>query len=181
MGLNFWVGIVGSLVLVAGAAYPSRKIKVPWKSLKNWLFAIGGLFMLAYSALNYLDGGPIFFLILQIFINSTSILMMMDTSDKFDAWFISIVGAGMVAWSLYLFEDYSTVIFILGLLGIGMGYAFDFGSLRREVALTIGAILIAVFSYIVPDWIFFWLNVFFALFSGFYMVRMLSSSGARKT
>lgn len=171
--VNFWVGIIGSVILVAGAAYPSGKIKAPYKSLKNWLFAIGGLAMLGYAVLNYMAGGSIFFVILQIFINAASVLMMLDTPDKVDIPFIVIVGSAMIAWSLTLFEGYNTVFFIIGLSGIGLGYAFDFGSLRREVALTLGSILIAVFSYIEGDWIFLGLNAFFALFSGYYALRFL--------
>jgi hypothetical protein len=45
------------------------------------------------------------------------------------------------------------------------------GTIRRVLALTLGSALIAIFSYIEASWIFFWLNVFFALFSAYYVAR----------
>ena len=91
--------------------------------------------------------------------------MMLNTDDKIDTWIISISGIALVAWSLFLFEGYSTIFFIVGLVGIGLGYALDAGTLKRNLALTAGSILIAIFSYLGESWIFFWLNVFFAIFS----------------
>lgn len=174
MDYIFLTGLIGSLILVTGAAWPNpKKIGHPAKSLKNWLFAIGGLFMLLYSIFGYQHGGPIFFVIFQIFVAITSILMMLNTPDRIDTPIITISGLGFIIWSLYLFEGYSTVFFILGLCGIGLGYAFQMGTIRRDVALTLGSILIALFSYIEASWIFFWLNVFFAIFSGYYLVKNL--------
>jgi len=69
---TFLVGFLGALILVGGAAYPIEKVPHPAKSVKNWLFAIGSLCMLGYALLNYIAGGTIFFVILQIFINSTA-------------------------------------------------------------------------------------------------------------
>ena len=128
--------------------------------------------MLAYSILNYMAGGSIFFVLLQIFINSTSVLMMLNTSDRFDTPVIILVGLCMIAWSLRLFDGYNTVFFIIGLSGIGLGYAMNMGTLKRNVSLTVGSALIALFSYLSGDMIFFWLNVFFALFSGWYAGRI---------
>lgn len=168
--INFWIGILGSLILVAGAAYPIEKVTSPIKSKKNWLFAVGGLFMLTYSIINYMQGGPIFFVMLQILVNISSILMMLNTPDKFDVSILSIAGIALIIWALNLFEGYNTVFFIIGLLGIGIGYALNGGTVKRNLALTVGSALIAIFSYIEASWIFFWLNVFFALFSGYYVL-----------
>ena len=172
--MPFAVGLLGAIILVAGAAYPVKRASHPAKSAKNWLFAIGGLCMLAYSILNYIGGGTIFFVILQIFINSTSLLMMLGTSDKFDTPFIIVMGLAMITWSLTLFEGYNTVFFIIGLTGIGLGYALDMGTFKRNAALTTGSALIALFSFIEGDMIFFWLNVFFALFSGYHALKLRS-------
>jgi hypothetical protein len=170
--IPFLTGLVGSLILVAGAAWPEPKTaKVPVKSIKNWLFAIGALAMLIYAILGYQQGGPVFFVILEILVVIASTLMMLNTNDRTDAVIITISGTALIIWSLYLFEGYGTIIFILGLIGIGLGYAFKMKTLRRDISLTLGSILIAIFSYMEPNWIFFWLNVFFALFSGYYMVR----------
>ena len=175
MDTIFLTGIVGSHILVTGAAWPGDKdVNHPAKSLKNWLFAVGGLTMLAYALLGYFAGGPIFFVILEIFIVVASVFMMLNTPDKIDTPIISLIGIGLIIWSLSLFEGYNTIVFILGLSVIGLGYAFTMGTLRRSVALTLGSILIALFSYIEASWIFFWLNVFFALFSAYYVYKGLA-------
>src|SRR4030042_4870855 len=160
MDYIFIIGLVGSLVLVTGAAWPEAKdVKHPAKALKNWLFAISGFIMLLYAFLGYQQGGPIFFVILEILVAIANILMMLNTPDKIDTPIIAISGLGLIIWSLYLFEGYGNVIFILGLCGVGLGYAFQMATLRRSIALTLGSVLIAVFSYIEASWIFFWLNV----------------------
>lgn len=172
MDYIFLTGLLGSLVLVTGAAWPDAKdVKHPARAVKNWLFGIGGLIMLLYAVFGYQQGGPIFFVLLEVLVVIASVLMMLNTSDTVDTPIIAVSGIAMIIWSLYLFEGYNTVFFILGLSGIGLGYAFQMGTLRRSVALTLGSILIALFSYIEASWIFFWLNVFFAIFSGYYLYK----------
>lgn len=167
----FFTGLVGSLVLVTGAAWPEPKSpKHPVKSLKNWLLAIGGLVMFLYALFGFLAGGQIFFVILETLVVIASITMMLDVPDKIDTLVIVTCGIGLIVWSLFLFEGYNTVFFILGLSGIGLGYTFQTGTVRRNTALTAGSILIALFSYIEASWIFFWLNVFFGIFSGYYLL-----------
>ena len=61
--LTFLIGLIGSIILVAGAAYPAKKVSHPIKSVKNWLFAIGGAVMFTYATMNYFEGGPIFFML----------------------------------------------------------------------------------------------------------------------
>lgn len=172
MEISFVVGLVGAGVLVVGAAWPDKKVKHPVKSVKNWLFALGGLCMLVYSILNYLAGGPVFFIFLQALINVASLLMMINIRDKYDVPIISVLALGLIGWSLYLFEGYNTVFFVIGLAGLGMGYAMDTATVRRNISLLIGSVLVAVFSYLESSWIFFWLNVFFALFSGYYAWKL---------
>ncbi len=170
----FITGLIGSLVLVTGAAWPVKKgIKHPAKSIKNWLFAVGGFIMFAYAILGYLEGGPIFFIFLQILVAISSILMMLNTPDKIDISIITVSGLALIIWSLSLFEGYNTVFFVLGLSGIGLGYTFEMATLRRSLALTLGSMLIALFSYIEASWIFFWLNTFFAIFSAYYVYKAL--------
>ena len=119
-----------------------------------------------------MNGGTIFFVILQIFANSTSILMLLNTPDRYDAPIISLVGLGMIVWSLSLFQGLSTVWFVIGLTSLGVGFALDTGTTKRNTCLAIGSALIALFSYLSADWIFFWLNAFFAVFSGYYAVQL---------
>ncbi len=176
MSSTFLVGLAGSLILVSGAAYPVKPVKHPTKSMKNWLFLVGGLCMLTYSLLNWIDGGPIFFLILQLFINLTSVLMMLNTSDKIDTPIIIVACIGFIVWSLTILLDRTTVFFVIGLSLIGLGYALDTGSFKRNAALAVGSGIIAYFSYLLADWIFFWLNVFFCLFSSFHAWKLRKKS-----
>lgn len=169
---TFLTGLIGSLILVLGAAWPIEKVKHPTKSIKNWLFAIGGLAMFLYALLGYWEGGAIFFVILEIMVLIASAMMMLDIEDRIDTIVISISALALIIWSLTLFEDYSTIIFILGLAGIALGYALQGGTIKRNLALTIGSILIAIFSYIGASWIFFWLNAFFAVFSVYYVIKL---------
>lgn len=168
----FALGILGALILVCGAAYPVKAFSHPIRSTKNWLFASGGFLMLIYAILNYLNGGDIFFVFLQILVNIASVLMMLNTDDRIDTAIISTAGLGLIIWSLTLFKDLSTFLFIFGLIGIAIGYAMKPGSFRRNITLTIGSILIAIFSYLVSDWIFFGLNSIFACFSGYYSWKL---------
>ena len=128
--------------------------------------------MFTFALLGYLNGGPVFFIFLQGLVAVSSILMMLNAPDKVDIPIITIAGIGLIAWSLYLFEGYNTVFFILGLTGIGLGYTLEMGTVRRNLALTLGSILIAVFSFIEMSWVFFWLNTFFACFSGYYVLKL---------
>lgn len=177
MDTTFLTGLIGSLILVLGAAWPiQKKITHPTKSAKNWLFAIGGLIMLIYAILGYFAGGPIFFIFLEILVVFASLLMMLNVPDKYDLPLIAIVGIALIVWSLYLFEGTSTVYFILGLTGIGVGYAADAQKSYRNLSLTLGSALIAFFSYLEASWIFFWLNVFFAIFSFYYLLTEFRKS-----
>lgn len=172
MDYVFYIGLTGAITLVAGAAWPDKKFKHPTASVKNWLLAFGALIMLTYSTLNYLNGGSIFFIFLQGLVNFSSIMMMLNVPDRIDTPLIVVAGLALMIWSLYLFEGYNTIFFIIGLAGIALGYALDGGTVRRNFALTLGSALIATFSYIESDWIFFWLNVFFAIFSLYYTVSL---------
>jgi len=181
MDYSFWVGILGSLFLVAGAAWPiPKKLKNPAKSTKNWLLLIWSIILFLFSWLGYYNWLSIFFLILQIMIIIAGILMMLNTNDKFDATVLSVSWLGLIIWSLYLFEWYTTLIFILWLVVLWFGYAFKTGSLRRDIALTVWSIFIAWFSILEPNWIFFGLNVFFAIFSWYYLVKNIQRSYKKK-
>ncbi len=174
------IGIIGSLILIAGAAWPEHPSEKPIKSVKNWLFAGGGVLMFFYSLLGFLANGNPFFLFLQAYIVVATILMMLNTSDKFDAVVLSSLGVLFIGWSLLMFEDYSTAIFILGLVGVGFGYVFDAGTLRRNLSLFVGSVFIATFGYIKQDWIYFALNIVFALFSAYYVALYLTTHRKQK-
>ncbi len=169
---NFYIGVIGAIILVLGAAWPVKPKIHPAKTVKSWLFAVGGVVMFIYALLGYLAGGPIFFVILQVLVQVSSLLMLLNTPDKIDIPVIGISGAALIIWALTVFEDYTTLIFIIGLLGIALGYTLGPATKRGNIALTLGSLLIAAFSYLVADWIFFYLNTFFAIFSGYYVVKL---------
>jgi hypothetical protein len=165
MDLRFLIGLLGSIILVIGVitTVPTRKDR---------LFAIGNACMFVYALLGYLQGGPIFFLILQIFIAVSTLCMLLNVPDKYDTPTLALVGLALVVWSLSLFQGYSTAIFVVGLVLLGIGFAMDTGTVKREVALMVGSVVIAFFSYLMRDWIFVGLNTLFAFFSLLNIVRM---------
>lgn len=170
----FITGFIGSLFLAAGAAWPVPKDFIsPAKLTKNWLFMVGNIVMLAYAVLGYLQGGLIFFIFLEIMVIAASVLMMLNTNDRVNAIALAIGGSIFVIWSVRLFDNYSVSFFIIGLSILSIGYALKTGTLRRAAALMFGSVLIALFSYLGAGWIFFWLNVFFAIFSGYYVAQRL--------
>lgn len=123
--------------------------------------------MLAYSIINYFGDGSIFFVFLQILVNLAGLLMLLNAKESLSSIIIGLGGVFLVGWSLTLFEDPGTLLFIVGLIAISFGYIFDIASLKRYQALALGSALVAVFSYLQGDMIFFWLNTFFALLSAF--------------
>jgi hypothetical protein len=54
MDYSFWIGILGSLILVTGAAWAiPRKLKNPTASTKDRLLLIGSSIMFLYSLVGY--------------------------------------------------------------------------------------------------------------------------------
>lgn len=171
----FLTGLIGSIILVLGSAWPDvKKISHPAKSIKNWLFTFGNILMFTYAFLGYLETGSIFFVILEILIVIATLMMMFNSPEKYSNPIIIFGTLALILWSLSLFEGYATIIFIIGLGILGIGYASKTGSQKRYLALTAGSILITIFSYMQIDWVFFWLNLFFALFSSYYLFKGLS-------
>ena len=177
---TFLTGIIGSLFLVVGVALPDRQgAAKPWLVTKNWLFVTGGVLMLGYAFLNHLDGGSVFFVILEILIVVACVLMMLEIDDSLKAKIILACGLGLVAWSLFLFDDLHILFFIVGLVGIALGYAFRHATQRRDWAFAGGGLLVAMFSYLERDWIFFGTNLLFALFSGWQLYKKLKQRKLR--
>jgi len=172
MNTTFLIWLIWSLVLVAWAARPEpKKIIKSIKSTKNRLFLIWACVLTIFARLGYNDWWTIFFFILEIFVIISSILMMLDTNDTIDITILSLSWLWLIIRSLYLFEGYSTIIFIIWLIGIWLWYAFTMWSIRREIALMLWWILIAIFSYLQPNRVFFWVNIFFAIFSWYYLIE----------
>ncbi len=169
--LIFFIGLSGGIVLVLGSAWPDSACRNPIKSLRNWLLAVGCFFMFTYSFLNYFGGGEIFFVFLQGLVLFATVLMFLNVPDKWSSVLVGGVGGGFVFWAMSLFEGYVTLLIVFGIIGVGVGYVLKPRTVRRNLALFVGSVFVAVFSWLVVDWIFFWLNVFFALFSGYYAVK----------
>ncbi len=163
----FITGIIGSLILVTGAALPDRKVRYATQSIKDWCFMLGAIVMLAFSVMNYQAGAPVFFVFLELLVSIASILMMLNVPEKTASAAVVISGLALIVVSLFLFHGISTVLFIIGLAAIAAGYVSTGGTFHREIILLIGSALIALFSYLSASWIFCWLNVFFAAFSGY--------------
>ncbi|MBU0706231.1 hypothetical protein KJ657_01535 [Patescibacteria group bacterium] len=169
----FLAGLTGALTLVLGAAWPEEEGK-PVHSTKNWLFTFGALLMLGYAILNFLfAGGSFFFILLQLMVIVASALMMLDVSDRVDTIVMTLAGLAFVAWSLLIYEDVNSLFFVIGLVGISLGYAFGMGTIKRFFALTAGSVFLTVFSYLAKDAIFLILNFFFAVFSAYYLVKVV--------
>ncbi len=170
----FLTGIAGSLILVMGAALPGGRPSHPTRSAKNWFLTVGAAIMFLYSILNYLSGAPVFFVLLELLVVVASALLMLNVGERIADPIILLVSALLVIWSLTLFEGYETLVFIIGLTGIAIGYVADAGSARRELALCLGSGLIALFSFLTGTWVFFWLNVFFCIFSAYHSLAALA-------
>jgi hypothetical protein len=172
--LIFGLGVLGGIVLVLGAIYPAKKVKIPRNSVKNWLFAVGAVLLFAYAVLNYLYGtGTLFFAILEVLAIVSSGLMLGGIPAKFSTKIISALGIGLVGWSIFIAKDYFAAIFILGLITVSWGYVLPSGTAKRNFLLALGSLLIALFSYLGEAWVFFWLNVFFAGFSFYHAWKLL--------
>ena len=178
MDYIFLTGIIGSLVLVLGAAWKDGEEGTkPIKSVKNWLFAIGAVIMLLFASLDYyINAAPVFFVILEILVLIACMLMMTTWSDRLKTIILGIAGGALLIWSLMEFDNPQIAIFVLGLIVVALGYSFEMGSLRRSIALTLGSILIAWYSYLTESWIFFGLNLVFGLFSGYYIADYFKKS-----
>ncbi len=172
MELTQTIGILGSIILIIGAALPDRATSHPALLRKNQFLAVGSTCMFAYAVLNYFDGGSFFFILLQILITVSTVLMLLNTNDRIDVPVLACAGAGLAFYSLSLFEGDATLVFVAGLVILGIGFALKTGTSRRNLALAVGSTIIALFSYLQSDWIFFGLNVFFALFSGYHAWKL---------
>lgn len=160
-------GVLGSGILVIGAAWPIVTTGHPARSHKNQLFAVGNLLMFFYAISHYLAGGSIFFILLQVLIATSTVLMLLNTNDALDASILACVGSAVTVYGFYLFRDYTTFIFIIGLVILGVGFALNMANVWRQVALAVGSVLIAWFSFLANDPVFLWLNIIFAVFSAY--------------
>lgn len=158
--MNQVIGLIGSAILVFASSLHYSK-----KSIKKYLFSFGNLCMFAYSLLNFIDGGSIFFIYLQILINFSSLLLWLDIKDKYDQPLVLSLGALLTYFALTIHLDYLTLTFVIGIITLALGFSTDTKKPTHNLFLFAGSLLIAIFSFIQKDLIFLILNAFFALFS----------------
>jgi uncharacterized membrane protein len=163
----FLTGLLSSIVLVLGSAWPDRS------KHKKWIFFIGNFGMLAYAILAYFNGNPVFYIFLECLCALSSVLAVTKVKEDISSKFLLAAGALLLGWSLYLFENTNTIFFVLGLTALAVGFVSK-SAKRRNLLFVLGCILIASFSYLENSWIFFWLNAVFGLFSAYYFYKALS-------
>ncbi len=170
----FLTGLISSIILVIGSAWPDPKKNIkPIRTFKHWIFGVGNFGMLAYATLAFfLQANPIFFVILEILCAASSVLILADVKEKISTRLIMISALALLVWSFFLFEDSTTIFFILGLSAVAVGFTSK-DNVKRNAAFVLGCILISTFSFVKEDWIFFWLNAVFGLFSAFYLLKAL--------
>jgi len=162
----FLTGLLSSIILMIGSAWPERPFK-------HWIFGIGNFGMLVYAILAfYLEANPIFFVLLEILCAASSVLILMNIKEKISTRLILLSALALLIWSFFLFEDSTTVFFILGLSALAVGFTSK-DNVNRTAVFLLGCILISTFSFIKGEMIFFWLNAVFVLFSGFYLLNAL--------
>lgn len=174
---SYFIGIIGATILVIGSAWPDRKTSHPAKSIKNLLFALGNVTMISYSYLNFInEGASVFFILLQLLIAIATVLMLLNTDDRLDTAIMTIAATALITWSLHLYRGTDTIIFVAGMALLGLGYALQPARSIRNTILCLGSSFVAWFSYLEADWVFFWLNIFFAAFSAYYAVKLYFGS-----
>src|SRR5690606_38465951 len=119
-------------ILVLGAAWPEHDQEKAIHSIKNWPFALGALGLFIYSIFNYALGGSILYIFLETLALVASVLMMLELSDRADSSILGPLAGVLIVISWIMGEGAATILFILGLLGIGLGYAFTPQTRQRQ-------------------------------------------------
>lgn len=173
MDITSLLGIVGAVLLVIAALYPTKIITTPATSLKNRLFALGSFMMLLYAGMWYLAGWSNVILLTEILIVMSCIFMLTNIRVRVATWIVALFGILFLIWSLWSFGWYDNILlFILGGIVLSIGYVAPMQSYQRWIGLTLWGILLVIFSYIWSSWIFFWLNIWFALGTGYCLLRL---------
>lgn len=158
--MNQVIGIIGSIILLLASSFHYSK-----KSIKKYLFTLGNLCMFAYALFNFIDGGSIFFIYLQILINFSSLLLWLNMNDKYDQPLILGLGGLLTYLALDINLDFLTLLFVIGIITLALGFSTDTKKPTHNIFLFAGSMLIAIFSFYHKDLIFFTLNLFFSIFS----------------
>lgn len=173
MEITTSIGIIATIFLVIGAFYPIENVEKPVYSVKNWIFTVGSLTMLMYAIAGYLAWWQIFFIYWELLIALACLLMMLDINDRRDGSIITVASIGLFVWGFPSFQSTDMFLFSIAFLVLGLGYVFDMNSIRRYIGLTLWGIFIAISSYVDGGWTFFWLNLFFAIFSLYYTILLI--------
>lgn len=162
------LGILGSLVLTVGAALPeaSSKKVASYKVPKNLILSLGNLMIITYAILNYLisDASPLY-VFLEGLILLATIFMLLDIPDRVEIPAVIIATLAALGLSFWWSQDLSVWWFVLGLGGVSLGFILPPTGSIRSIAFTVGSGFICIFSFLHSDWVFFGLNLAFALVS----------------
>lgn len=148
MSLSFIIGVVGAVCTVIGAGWPDKVPKKPRFSVKNRLFFVGNTLVFCYSVLLAREGGTVFFLYLESVVMLGTILMMTTIPKIYNVIATSVLGLFFVFRVLLGTQDRQTLIFVVGLTGLTIGFVSPAATLQREGALTLGSIGVAIYSYV---------------------------------
>lgn len=136
-------------------------VGVLYERMRNILIVFGSAVLAFYSALFLKDA---VFAALQTLIAVSGVMQIFHCKRKTST--MTMVVLTVVALSLLIFggalQSIATIVGVLGLLGIAFGIVF---LPRRSafVLMTIGGILLTAYAWTFGAWVFFWLNIFFAL------------------
>lgn len=97
--------------------------------------------LLIDSVLNYLTSSPVFFVFLEAFIVFDAVLMFIGVPDNIDGPLVGTVGLAFIALSIYLFSGYETIIFVLGMIGVGLDYVLDTGVRKTRNSINFGKLI----------------------------------------
>lgn len=128
--------------------------------------------MIIYAVFRYMAGGSVFFLLLEAMMLLATVLMLVQAKESISRTLILIMGFLLSATAFFIKIDPETLIFVAGLTIVSVGFTSGANTIRRNALLALGSGLVALFSAIQHDPVFLWMNVFFALFSLYHVVKM---------
>ena len=147
--------------LVGYGAFVLIIVGVLWEKYRNILLTVGAATLALYAAL-FLENE--LFTVLQMMIVTSGLLQLLQCPRKTSAFVISIF-AVVACVMLLVHGAIASAYDILGGLGL-MGIAFGVAFLPARnafVLMTGGGVLMVVYAFSASAWVFFFLNIFFAI------------------
>ncbi len=136
-------------------------VGVLYERWRNILLTVGGATLACYSEFFFKD---IVFTALQALLTVSGVMQLARVKHRVSI--ATMLALTVVVLSLLLLggalQSMNTVVGVGGLLGITFGIVL---LPRRNafVLMTLGGVLLIAYAWVVGAWVFFWLNIFFAL------------------